>query len=185
MLDYKVRRLSARINSICSIQTTPLCKTTLLPVVAAGQDVLSVALDCMPCPDPASSWQDVLDFKVEAHNKLWNFRRFLNGLGMKRQSQAEIRDDVEWSLNEYAKEMDRFNLKRSVSFMETYIIPTVEAFESFKPSSFLKGLVSIRKRKIELLREKQRLLGGNAPMCSMPGRGLVRMRDVVCLSRGR
>ncbi len=41
--------------------------------------------------------------------------------------------------------------KRSVSFMETYIIPTVEAFESFKPSSFLKGLVAIKKRKIELL----------------------------------
>ena len=43
------------------------------------------------------------------------------------------------------------NVKRSVTFMETYIIPTVEALEGFKPSSFLKGIVSIKKRKIELL----------------------------------
>jgi hypothetical protein len=45
----------------------------------------------------------------------------------------------------------RFKLKRSVSFLETYVIPTFEALEGFKPSSFLKGLVSIKKRKIELL----------------------------------
>jgi hypothetical protein len=35
--------------------------------------------------------------------------------------------------------------------METYVIPTVEAFESFNPSSFLKSVAAIRQREIELL----------------------------------
>jgi hypothetical protein len=43
--------------------------------------------------------------------------------------------------------------------METYIIPTVEALESFKASSFLKGLVSIKKRKIELLEAEAKAPG--------------------------
>jgi hypothetical protein len=59
--------------------------------------------------------------------------------------------EIEWSVNEYSKEMDRYNLKRPVGFIEIHIIPTAEALESFKPSSLLKGLVSIKKRKIELL----------------------------------
>jgi hypothetical protein len=41
--------------------------------------------------------------------------------------------------------------KRSISFMETSVIPVVKAFESFQRSSILKGLVSIKKRKLELL----------------------------------
>lgn len=51
---------------------------------------------------------------------------------------ADIQDGLEWTLNEGTKEMDRFKLKRSISFMETYIFPTAAAFEIFKPSAFLK-----------------------------------------------
>jgi hypothetical protein len=125
-----------------------------LPNLTDGSRIevaVQVALEAFPMPDAESALDDILDFKTELKNKQWNFRRFLNTLGTKQQTEAEIRDDIEWTLNEYTKAMGRFKLKRSVSLMETYVIPTVEAFENFKPSSFLKGLVAIKKRKIELL----------------------------------
>ena len=121
--------------------------------------LLHVAFEVLPIPGDSSAWQDILDFKAEGRNKQWGFRRFLHALAAKQQTGSEIRDDIEWTVNEYAKEMDRFKLKRSVSFMEIYVIPTVEALETFKPSSFLKGLVSIKKRKIELLEAEAKSLG--------------------------
>lgn len=108
-------------------------------------------MEVFPVPGDSAAWQDIIDFKADAKDKQWAFRRFLHTIASKKQTEAEIRDDLEWSLNEYTKALERFKLKRSVSLMETYIIPTVEALESFKPSSILKGLVAIKKRKLELL----------------------------------
>ena len=75
-------------------------------------------------PGGDSSWADILDFKAAQQNNRWAFRRFLHDVVSERQTEAEIRDDIEWTINEYTKELDRFQLKRSVTFMETYIIPT-------------------------------------------------------------
>jgi hypothetical protein len=140
------------------VDVVPLCWFALgLPIGASrtsespAVNVFQLGLEVLPVPGDDCAWEDILAFRAEAKQKQWAFRRFLGSLASKKQSEAEVRDDLEWTLNEYEREMDRFKLKRSVSFMETYVIPTVEAFESFKPSSFLKGLVSIKKRKIELL----------------------------------
>jgi hypothetical protein len=156
--DFNVRLLSAGLNMDYSLNTAPICKLPLPSPPATepvsnqqNLQILTVVLDALITPDEGTSWADILEFKAEVADKLWDFRRFLHTLAAKQQTEAEIRDDFEWSLHEYTKAMDRFKLKRSVSFMETYIIPTVEALENFKPSSFLKGLVAIRKRKIELL----------------------------------
>jgi len=154
-------RIRAEALTTPEYDVVPVCRTALPTTIQPptegltyrgySESVLSVALQAFPSPDDSCSWQDILDFKAEMHDKQWAFRRFLNDLATKPQKEAELRDDIEWMLNQYGKEMNRFKLKRSVSFMETYVIPTVEAFESFKPSAFLKGLVSIKKRKIELL----------------------------------
>ena len=55
------------------------------------------------------------------------------------------------AIAEYSKAMDRLKLKRSVGRLETYVIPAVEALESFKASALLKNLAAIKKRKLELL----------------------------------
>jgi hypothetical protein len=122
-------------------------------------DIMMITLESFPSPDDSCAWQDILDFKSEMHDKQWAFRRWLHSLATKQQTASEIRDEIEWSLNEYTKQMDRFKLKRSVSFIETYVIPTVEALESFKPSSFLKGLVAIKNRKIELMENEANAKG--------------------------
>jgi hypothetical protein len=60
------------------------------------QAVLSVATAMLPVPGEEASWIDILDFKSESQEKLWGFRRFLRTLATKKQSEAEIRDDLEW-----------------------------------------------------------------------------------------
>lgn len=164
--DSLIRRLCTKLNDRTDQYYTPICKLPLSKQPASTgvidppmETVLSIALQALPTPDENCAWQDILDFKAEMHDKEWMFRRFLHTLATTKQSQAEIRDDLEWSLNEYTKEMDRFKLKRSISFIETYVIPTVEALESFKPSSFLKSLVAIKKRKIELLENEANTKG--------------------------
>ena len=164
-LDTAARRYAAEISSRTSIDTIPLFSLSDSIVVirkvpnSSMSQTLEVAISAMPVPAEDSSWQDILDFKNEARNKLWGLRRFLHAAGTKKQTEAELRDDIEWCLNEYGNEMDHFKLKRTVSFMETYVIPTVEALEGFKPSSLLKGLVSIKKRKIELLEGEAKAAG--------------------------
>jgi len=113
--------------------------------------VFTVALDAMPIPGNSCAWQDIIDFKAEMHDKQWAFRRFLNTLATKQQTEGEIRDDLEWSINEYSKAMDRLKLKRSVGRLETYVIPGVEALEGFKLSTALRNVAAIKKRKLELL----------------------------------
>ena len=152
------------IKTIVPPQDSDLVAICELPLPAShvsprSRDVISIAFTCLPLPNDSCALEDVLDFKAEQHDKQWAFRRFIHDLATKRQTEAEIRDDIEWTLNEYKREMERFKLKRSVSFMETYIIPTVEALENFKPSSFLKGLVSIKKGKIELLEAEAKAPG--------------------------
>jgi hypothetical protein len=145
------------------VDSVPICQEMPERVYSEinGQkcQVLEIAIRHFPTPGPMSSWEDILNFTQEKHDKLWDFRRFLNTLVTKKQTEAEILDDFEWSLHEYSKEMDRFKLKRSVSFVETYVIPTIEAIEGLKPSAFLRGLVSIRKRKIELLEGEAKAAG--------------------------
>ncbi len=126
---------------------------------ASSENVFTIALKEFPVPGESASWQDILDFRAHHHDKLWSFRRFLSDLSKKSQSANEVKDDLEWTLNEYSKEMDRFNLKRSASFMEAYVLPFVEAFESLRPSSFIRGLVAIQKRKIEMLEMESKAAG--------------------------
>jgi hypothetical protein len=103
--------------------------------------------------------QDIFDFREEMNKKGWTFRRFLHELSSKQQTEAEIRDELDYRLDDYSKSMERFKIERAISFWETYIIPTVEALERIKPSAFLKGLVSIRKRKLALMEAEMKAPG--------------------------
>jgi len=178
--NRSVRTIASAGRQYLSVDTIPLFRNTFPEspdkegAATSTEEVLAIGLHALPVPDEMCAWQDILDFKAASDHKLWSFRRFLGTLASKQQTEAEIRDDIEWSLNGYAKEMDRFKLKRSVSFMETYVIPTVEALESFKPSTFLKGVVSIKKRKVELLEGESNAKGRECAMSSMRGSGLGR-----------
>ena len=92
----------------------------------------------------------------------WALQRLLRDLSLKKQTMPEIRDDIEWSLNEYTKPMKLHQLKAGDSFVEVYLIPAVEIVENLVKlnwSQIAKGALSIRKRKIELM-EAERSASG-------------------------
>jgi hypothetical protein len=126
------------------------------------QIVWGVALDRFPTPGPTSAWEDILNFKSEMHDKQWHFRRFLHSLTTKRQTEAEIVDDIEWSLNEYTKAMELHHLKAGNSFMEVYVMPVIELAEDlakFNWSKIAKGVLSVRKRHVELMEAEMKAPG--------------------------
>jgi hypothetical protein len=124
-------------------------------------EVLAIGLDYLPVPSPSSSWEDILDAREELHDKRWAFRRFLRGLAGTAKTEPEIRDEIEWSLNEYRNAMRLNRLKTARSALEFFVIRPIEFVENlvkFNWSKIAKGALSVRKRKIELMEAEQ-----NAP----------------------
>src|SRR5258705_11942119 len=106
------------------------------------ETTLRVALDQLPTPSETCSWQDIIDFKAELSDKQWGFRRFLKSLAAKRQTEAEIRDEIEWMINEYRNAMKINRIKASQSFVDVFIISPLEILEaliSFKWTKLAKG----------------------------------------------
>jgi hypothetical protein len=125
-------------------------------------DVLTVSVECLPIPDDSCAWQDILDFKAATNDKQWALRRFLYTLASKKQTQAEMRDDIEWSLNEYTRAMKIHHLKVSQSFVDVFIISPLEIIENivkFNWSKIAKGVLQVQKRKVELLEAEMKAPG--------------------------
>ncbi len=118
------------------------------------QDVLKVAFESIPVPDEDCPWEAILDFRADLREKQWGFRRFLKTLSTKQQTEAEIRDDIEWTVNEYRKAMEVHRLKSSNSFFDVFVVTPIEILETLAKlqlSKLLRGSFSARKRQVELL----------------------------------
>jgi hypothetical protein len=80
----------------------------------------------------------------------------------KNQAEAEIRDDLEWTLNEYRKAMKIHRLKAGDTFMEVYVIPVIELVEDlakFNWSKITKGALGVQKRQVELMEAEMKAPG--------------------------
>jgi hypothetical protein len=124
--------------------------------------VLRIVSNLFPEPDESCAWENVITFKSEMSDKLWHFRRFLHSLATKKQTEAEIRDDIEWTLNEYAKAMNIHQLKAGNSFVEVYVLSVIELVEDlakFNWSKIAKGLLSVKKRQVELMEAEMKAPG--------------------------
>jgi hypothetical protein len=126
------------------------------------QTVIRVALEALPVPDDSHSWEDILDFKASLADKRWGFRRFLRTLATKSQTEAEIRDEIEWFVNDYRRAMEIHKVKASSTFVEAYVVPTLEVIENLatlKFSKVLKGGFAVRKRQADLLEAEMKAAG--------------------------
>ncbi len=153
---------AAEIIPICEEPFPSAVISAPAPEQFSRQQVLRVALNALPVPDEASAWQDIVDFKYNLHDKQWDFRRFLRTLASKKQTEAETRDDIEWTLNEYAKAMKLHNLKAGNSFVEVYLMPVVEIIEDvakFNWSKLAKGALSVTRHQIELMEAEMKAPG--------------------------
>src|ERR1017187_5154723 len=161
-------RVVAAVNaSQTGIDTVPLC-THPLPErlehdgTAALQDVARIVVSSLPAPDDQTSFDDILTFKQEMRDKNWNLHRLIKALATKQQTEAEIRDDFEWSLNEYSKAMRLSRIKASQSFVDLFVITPLEIIENLVKinwSKIAKGALQVRKRKVELLETEMKAPG--------------------------
>jgi hypothetical protein len=167
-----VRRLGLLIRyAACEIEASgfeavpigplPSVHTTGLPT-SHDHQVLHAVSNMFPEPDDGCAWQDVIDFKFEMADKLWHFRRFLHTLATKKQTETEIRDDIDWTLNEYTKAMTIHHLKAGDSFLEVYVMPVIELVEDLAKlnwSKIAKGFLSVEKRQVELMEAEMKAPG--------------------------
>lgn len=163
--DYMVRHLSATMSDN-EFDTVPICSNPLPNILSEPtprlQEVLTIAVEALPLPDATCSWEDVLNFKDALHDKQWAFRRFLQLLATKQLREAEVRDEIEWMINEYTKAMRLHHMKSTQGAFEAYVIPAIEVVEDvakFNWSKIAKGAVSVRKRKLELLEAETKATG--------------------------
>jgi hypothetical protein len=167
--DILVRATSVTLNETGMHETVAICKSQIPTANPFHNDppsnittVMRVAVKSLPTPDSGCSWQDILDFKAELKNKRWSFHRFLRTLATKHQTEAEIRDEIEWMVNQYAESMIIHNIKTSQSFVEAYIVPAIEIIEDIAKLNFskiAKNTVSIKKREVELMEGESKAQG--------------------------
>jgi len=163
-LDNFTRLVASYLSAPSGGQSVPICSSRAFDTNRTGDltTVLHVTLEHLPLPDDSSSLQDILEFKSARHDELWCLRRFLNSLATKKQTEAEIRDDIEWSLNEYTTAMKLHNLKAGNSFIEVYLIPVLDVLEDmvkFNWSNLARGAISVKKRQIELMEVEMKAPG--------------------------
>jgi hypothetical protein len=155
--DLFSRMLAAHIGNSATSLVVPICRgdlpiDTRSDLITSLETVYKVALEAFPIPGEDAAWQDIIDFREESRDKLWGFRRFLRDLAGKKQSEVEIKDDIEWSANEYAKSMQRFKLKQRRGLITTVVVPLAEAADKLiNPIGLINGLVSISQSKVALL----------------------------------
>lgn len=167
--DLRVRGLCVAISKRTAIDTVPICTLGFPPILpkashaaAASTNILRVALDSLPVPDDDCPWMDILDFRSESRDQQWAFRRFLNDVATKRQTEAEIRDDIEWTVNQYRKAMEVHRMKSTQSLVEVFLISPLEVIEDlvkFKWSKIAKGSLQVHKRKVDLMEAEMRAPG--------------------------
>jgi hypothetical protein len=116
------------------LRTIPILNVPPPPMITsqpqASSDVLAIGLDYLSVPGPSCSLEDILDARTELRDKLWAFRRFLRGLAGTTKTEPEVRDEIEWSLNEYKNALTLRRLKTTRSALELFVIPPVEFAEN-------------------------------------------------------
>jgi hypothetical protein len=131
-------------------------------IVMRTHHVADIVTRLFPAPDDSCAWQDLFDFKSEMLDKLWHFRRFIHTLVTKSQTEAEIRDDIEWTVNEYTKAMALHHIKSAQSFVDVFVISPLDLIENLVKlnwSKIAKGALQVRRRKVELMEAEMKAPG--------------------------
>lgn len=169
--DHFIRSLAAYYTQFATIDVVGICEHPLppeLPAAAARKQhssvetTLGVAVEALPAPDETCSWEDVINFKAHLRDKQWGFRRFLRTLSTKPQTAAEIRDEIEWMVNEYRKAMEIYHIKASQSFVDVFVVSPLEIIENLVKlnlSRIAKGALSVTRRRAEMLEAEMKAPG--------------------------
>jgi hypothetical protein len=164
--DLHIRAVSTLIYGPVQFDVVPIYCTgfpdTSERKLTKSSSLLNIGLKALPAPSEDCSWEAILEFRQELAEKRWGFRRWLQSLAQKDRSEAEIRDDIEWTVSEYRKAMAIHKIKASQSFVDVFVICPLEIIENlvkFNWSKIAKGALSVQKRKVELMEAEMKAPG--------------------------
>jgi len=125
-----------------------------IQLVSSMQTTINVAMEAFPVFGETTSLEDIVAFRSELKDKQWNFRRFLQTLATKNQTEAEIRDDIQWCLHEYTEAMKKRKMKIIQSAVGAFVIPTADLMFNFPGNhivSIAGAAVAVNRLRVELL----------------------------------
>jgi hypothetical protein len=166
--DRLIRSWAGALAKNQSATFTPIIRNRIpvvlnrTPMTPTATNVLGIALQEFPVPALDCPWEAIIEFRKENADKLWELRRFLRKLATSKQTDAEIGEEIEWSLHEYEKAMSLHEMKSTRTFIDVAIISPLELIEDLahiRLSKIARNFLSLDKRKIELLEAEMKAPG--------------------------
>jgi len=129
------------------------------------EEVIKIVLQKFPIPNDQTSWEQILDFKLD-HDVTQKFKRlksWINKISYSTFSPLEIEEEIESLISEYDNYMKLNQKKFNRGNLELFIIPTLEIIENiikFKInwSKIAKCILDIQKSHLDI-----RIAEANAP----------------------
>jgi hypothetical protein len=131
---------------------------------AGRANALSIVFDAFPEPDEQTSWEQILEFKADPDSgrQIAALKRWLSKVGQQELPPGELREEIEWLVQEYEDHMRLHRMKIGAGTLESVVTATAELLENIVKLKFgatAKALFAFRQRKIQLLEAERQAPG--------------------------
>lgn len=119
------------------------------------EEVISLVLQKLPIPNDQTSWEQILDFKLDTDTirKFKGLKSWVNKISNSSFSPLEIEEEIEYLINEYENHIKLHKIKFNRGNLELLITTTIEVIENlikFNWSEIFKCIFDIRKRHLDI-----------------------------------
>jgi len=126
--------------------------------------VIDVVIDSMPVPSDKTSWDDLEEFKndPDTNYKFNKIAFWMRKIASKKMNRSEIKDEIEELLLDYDRHMRLYEMETRRSQFEAIVVSFVEVAENLvkiKWGNIAKGLFSLSKKNVQLMREEMKAPG--------------------------
>jgi len=163
--DHAARIVAAYLRDVEQLDAVPITMRWTTPAHAgASTRVLQIVIKELPVPDDSHSIEDVLAFRDEMKqaNLMQALRVWMNDVASGTARPSEIRDKIEYLIEEYVRELELHRMKKSTLELKRLVVTLPEVLESLLKFRW-KDLTSLpfefREERIELMEEERRLAG--------------------------
>lgn len=124
---------------------------------ATKTDVINIIIEKMPIPDDKTPWENILEFKSNKDNigRFAGLRTWINKAVRSGNSVNEIKDELEYLLHQYEKNLNLHNIKFNRGIIQSLVIGSAELLENaakLKFSEIAKGFFSASQSHADLLK---------------------------------
>jgi len=167
MAELIVRLTSVQLRDLEDKDAYPLLDSNIFSTQgeqASKSDVLQIVINALPVPDESTPWEQILEFRSDSDSKdrFPSLRNWMNEVARAKLSPTEVEEKLEYLIFEFERHMKLHRMKNNKGTMATLFITTAEFLEDlakFKWSKIVKGLFTVRERKIALLESELKAKG--------------------------